>query len=1101
MEHRALGKKKQRPGPSLPARTSDPTRRTGSGSPAVGRSASSSGVGAGSPAAGRPAPGSVTPAGIRAAGTGGGASGPEWALGAAFFLSGASSLIYELAWFRLLGHVFGSTATATATLLAAYFFGLGLGALFFGRISDRVARLPILYVAIEAAIGLYGLASHGLLQSGAALYAVTHGWAGGSPGRLLLTRFVISFVLIAVPTVLMGGTFPLMVHLLQRRGAALERAAEGGMATGFGEGRPRSIGRDAGRAYAINTAGAAAGALGLPLLLLPAFGVLASLITAALSNFVAALLAWSATRNGTLEFERGPRTAEPPPHAGQGPPEPAREEVNPAGVVSTEVGSATERVPPVVPGGPPPPGGPIPVHGEPSGPGHIALLVGFFLSSYASLALETAWARHLGIFFGGQIHTFAFLLCAYLSGLFAGGGLYARMRARGFEPASLLRAGLLLAAVTVGVTIPVLDRVSQPQIELMLAIGVSYGRFLLTCAIATIVLVLPPAVGFGLVFPAVIERVAGEGRRPGASVGLAYALSTLGTTLGAATAGFMLVPTFGTQRTFELSVLMIAAAIVLSWVPAADSPTSRLGRVAARCLLPSLFLILLVLPRWDWRFAHGMYSRDPIGFLSRYKSGALATTIAGSRIPYLSEGVEATVSVCIFADGRKSLFVNGKPDASNFPEDMVTQRLLGLVPPLFHQVPRRALVIGLGSGSTVAALGRFPLETIEVAEIAPEVAKAASLHFSDLNDRALEDRRVFLHLDDGRSYLHFRPDRSYDIIVSEPSNPWVAGVSSLFTDEFFQEARAKLRPGGVLCQWFHYYNMSLEHIRLLVRTFVRTFPNAALFIPRGEGPTGDILLIGANGPLRLWRLPEDATVPARVREALTEVKNGGSQQLLSGMVAGPAEIAAFAGEGPINTDDRPILEFEAPRDRFDSIFFENLARLLSATEHTDLPAGPSPEISPAEVEIARDGLSLARGLPAGVESRRGITVLTRVRPGGEDFSRWVLVGREFESGEEATGLYRFARAPQALHEIEEIAASLAGLAGLRKQGEAPVGGHSGTWALSESSRSRTLALGWFCPEQGRAYFLTRRGPTADTRPGEVVAADLAARFPCAHGAR
>src|SRR5204863_4509737 len=137
-------------------------------------------------------------------------------------------------------------------------------------------------------------------------------------------------------------------------------------------------------------------------------------------------------------------------------------------------------------------------------------------------------------------------------------------------------------------------------------------------------------------------------------------------------------------------------------------------------------------------------------------------------IPLLDEGTEATVSVCVFPDGHRSLFVNGKPDASTYTEDMVTQRLLGLVPPLFLPAApgaRRALVIGVGSGVTVSALARYPFEAIEAAEISPEVARAAALQFSDINDRVLSEPRVSVRLDDGRSFLHFRPADSYDVIV------------------------------------------------------------------------------------------------------------------------------------------------------------------------------------------------------------------------------------------------------------------------------------------------------------------------------------------------
>lgn len=1044
------------------------------------------------------------------------AAWPSLLLAGAFFLSGASALVYELLWFRLLGHIFGSTATATSTLLAAYLFGLGLGAWIFGRLSDRLGpRLPLVYVAIEVVIGLYGLASHTLLERGAAAYEVAHAWAAESPGKLLFARFAISFVLVAVPTTLMGGTFPLMVHLLRSRRV--------------------EVGRAAGRAYAINTLGAAVGTLGLPAVLLPRYGIAASLATAAVSNFAAAALAFAHVRLSATREKVRSAVADAPIDA-QGLSHELESEDDAFGGshdegVSAWAARSREGSGP----GPHSPGGvhdaartgspmrpkgtirPRPVtpvapfdHEEPAAgrPPSSAILVAFLLSSFASLALETVWTRHLGIFFGAQTFTFAFVLFAYLLGLFLGGGAYARWRAYGGDPGFILRAGLLIAAVGAALPLPFLDHLAIPQIEMMLRLGISNGSFLLTTGVVTVGLILAPAVGFGLVFPAVVDLLSRTGRRVGSSVGATYVVNTVGTTLGALIAGFVLVPWVGSQRTLEICVLMIAAAFALArWaaVPVAPgrAPSGRQEggpsrSVALRHALPAAFLLVMILPRWDWRFAHAQYSKDPLSFLDSYAQGRLWPAIQPYTIPYLAEGTEATVSVCEFGGGARSLYVNGKPDASNTAEDMVAQRLLACIPGLFHPAPKKALVIGVGSGTTVATLKRFPLESIDAAEISPEVSDAAQRYFSDVNDRFLSDHRVSLRLDDGRSFLRFRPRESYDIIISEPSNPWMAGVSALFTDEFFADVKDKLRPGGIFCQWFHYYNMSMDHIRLLARTYHRHFPEAAMFVLRGSRPTGDIVIIGSKGPLRMARLPEDPTLPDAVRAALLEVGNAGTQQIGSGLIATPGDFAAFARTGPLNTDDHPILEFEAPGDRFVTVFYETLGALITSSERTFLAAGPLMADSPALVEMAKDGLVAVRGLPGGDEARRGLTVLTRFREGSkEDISRWVLAGREHDEGTTSTGLFRLARALARPEELVEIATALAG-SGTSSGGEIFVNGHVGLWVAAGSEGRRTVAAGWSCPLQDRVFFTTLHLPAAGAPPPEQTAADLASRYVCLH---
>jgi hypothetical protein len=230
----------------------------------------------------------------------------------------------------------------------------------------------------------------------------------------------------------------------------------------------------------------------------------------------------------------------------------------------------------------------------------------------------------------------------------------------------------------------------------------------------------------------------------------------------------------------------------------------------------------------------------------------------------------------------------------------------------------------------------------------------------------------------------------------------MAGVSALFTDEFFADVKTKLAPGGVVCQWFHYYNMSLEHIRLLARTFARHFPEACLFVLRGDQPTGDIVLIGCNGPLRMARLPDDPTLPAAVRAALTEVKNADPQQLLGGLVAAPATFVPVRGRGSAQHRRPSVLEFERPPTASDPT---TTSETVNADDRVRAPRPSS--------RSARRGDGARRRAPrrrfragartsAGRETQRGATVLTKLGGEGEPIGRWVL-GREFDSGAERTG--------------------------------------------------------------------------------------------------
>ena len=204
------------------------------------------------------------------------------------------------------------------------------------------------------------------------------------------------------------------------------------------------------------------------------------------------------------------------------------------------------------------------------------------------------------------------------------------------------------------------------------------------------------------------------------------------------------------------------------------------------------------------------------------------------------EGSTGTVAVRRLA-GTISLAIDGKVDASN-AGDMLTQRLLAHVPLLLHPNPQRAAIIGLGSGVTLGSALTHPLAEVHVLEISQGVVEA-SRFFEAENNRALADPRTRLIVGDGRTHLMLGR-QSYDVIVSEPSNPWMAGIASLFTREFFEGARDRLTPGGVLCQWAHTYDISSSDLKSIVATFLSVFPNGTLWLV-GDA---DVLLVGSTEP-------------------------------------------------------------------------------------------------------------------------------------------------------------------------------------------------------------------------------------------------------------
>ena len=306
-------------------------------------------------------------------------------------------------------------------------------------------------------------------------------------------------------------------------------------------------------------------------------------------------------------------------------------------------------------------------------------------------------------------------------------------------------------------------------------------------------------------------------------------------------------------------------------------------------------------------------------------------SLAAGRLLYYKEGAVATVSVREAA-GTMSLAIDGKVDASN-AGDMLTQRLLAHVPMLLHPAPRRAAILGLGSGVTLGAALRHPVERVDVLEISPEVVEA-SRFFEPENAAALRDPRTRLILGDGRTHVMLG-QATYDVIVSEPSNPWMAGIASLFTREFFESARARLAPGGVLCQWAHTYDISGEDLRSIVGTFATVFPEATLWLV-GDG---DVLLVGSNAPLgpQVAALPERWAARAEAKADLASVGARDPFALISLLVAEGPAVSRFAGNPVLQTDNYAGVEFSGPRTVFSRDSVDNAAALRALGAEQSLP--------------------------------------------------------------------------------------------------------------------------------------------------------------------
>jgi spermidine synthase len=355
------------------------------------------------------------------------------------------------------------------------------------------------------------------------------------------------------------------------------------------------------------------------------------------------------------------------------------------------------------------------------------------------------------------------------------------------------------------------------------------------------------------------------------------------------------------------------------------------------------------IPVWDLRVmaaGPGIYWRY---YLAR---GGLAERPQAENVVFYRDGPTGTIAV-VDVGPRRTLRVNGKTDASD-GVDMRTQVLLAHIPLLVHPDPRHAMILGLGSGITAGSAATHALERIDVVEIEPAVAHA-SRYFDAVNGEPLKRPAVRLVFADGRNFLATTPVR-YDVIVSEPSNPWIAGVASLFSAEFFEIARARLRPGGLMAQWLQGYSLTPDDFAMIVRTFRSVFPSMSIWY-LGHN---DFLLLGAPAgrSLDLDRLRAGLAIRA-VRDDLARVGIRTWPELLGLVALAPADVAAAVAAGEINDDDRLPLEFRAPRALYSPVSADILNTVLRVARGgaTGLVAGGS---------AALDHPDIRQGMAAGL---------------------------------------------------------------------------------------------------------------------------------------
>ncbi len=534
-----------------------------------------------------------------------------------------------------------------------------------------------------------------------------------------------------------------------------------------------------------------------------------------------------------------------------------------------------------------------------------ASLVGVLLSGFSSMLYEITWIRLLAMVLGASTYAFTFIVCAFILGIGLG-SFWLTRRAR--EGDALRLFGLLQLGLSVAVCVALPLYVRLPLLFLraqqVLTRSVESWPYyqLLTFVFCCLVLLLPTFL-MGAAFPCGARVAQSSLGALGRNLGGVYLWNTVGTVAGSLLGGLVLMPAVGLEGSFAVGIAMnlCGGALALWRAPSREGgralwPVGFAAAVLAVYLAKSWGWSTLVADAGTWR--EWGRSFDSLAELERARSGA--------KVVFKKDDTFATVLVGQTAKGHRYMRINGKVDASN-GSDIETQILAGHMGPLLAKRPvKKVLLVGAGAAITAGSILAHDIERLDLVEISPAVIDAARLFGPD-NRFALDDPRCHVHIEDAKTFMALA-DTKYDLVVSVPSNPWVTGVSGLFSKDFFDVVKQHLEPDGLIVQWVHTYESSEEILKLILRTFRQSFPHSTTWL----GPQ-DLLFVGSRDELTIdpERMAERMQRQS-VREDLARVDADDVVAILARQVHSSEGQGEFAGEGIVNTDDLNVLEYAAP---------------------------------------------------------------------------------------------------------------------------------------------------------------------------------------------
>jgi len=782
---------------------------------------------------------------------------------ALIFISGLTALVYQVLWMKQLGLVFGNTTQAAAVTLAAFFGGLALGSWWWGRRSAQSDRPLRTYAWLEVGIAGSACVYFFILTIYHAVYPLIFQQVE-SAAVLLAVKFALALLLILPPTVFMGGTIPVMAQYL------IGSRQNGRLPSG------RALGTTGAVLYAVNTIGAASGAL--------LAGFYLPLLLGYRLSFAAAITLTLLAAAGAFVMSRGRRAQ----GATQGATKPSQD--------AASQPNAQDAAEPLKASPSPSP--------TPTEAWSFAAVC--FISGFGFLALEVLWTRMFMQVLENSVYTFAAILVVVLVCLALGAGLSSVLARLKASPVHVLAALLVASALAVALTPQVfMQATDQMQV---LATDASWAGYVGKVVLTVGVTIGPPALILGAVFPYLMKIEEKYVASAGQSIGRLAAINTLGAIVGSLLCGFVLIAWLGMWMTMLVLALLYAAAVVILPLP------WKGGGLATRLAAAVAVVVMIA---WLNPVALPIVGTDP---MRDYEERIIETW-------------ETSSGIVAVTDSNRGLTIRlnshyGLGNTGSAPQEQMQTDL----PLRIYPQTRSIFYLGMGTGITAGSALHPAFENVEsivVCELVPQVIEAARKYITDVDGRDLTgglftDPRATVLAEDGRHYL-MATDRRFDMINADLFVPFRSGVGSLYTREHFENVRQRLTPDGVFVQWLPLYQVTEKEFGIIARTMLEVFGQVSLWRNGFQPGQDTVALIGHNqpghnqpGPIP----PTEVDNPELMRAAVAgaTVRDLGRLALpfneQTSLLFYCGNVTANAGlfaDYPVNTDDYPAIEYLAPR--------------------------------------------------------------------------------------------------------------------------------------------------------------------------------------------